>query len=158
MSQLNEGLCHPKALGVSASSDDDATIMPPSSEVGLRKDSSCSSSSADGRFVNQRSFGTSTVGDTGGGVGTSNGNARWCWGYGGDFGNKLEQMSDGPFCMNGLVDADRTLHPGTAEVRELSIADKASKARCGNTGMMTVDATVIGAPKRILVANFLFLP
>lgn len=42
---------------------------------------------------------------------------RWCWGYGGDFGPK-QWLNDGPFCMNGLVDADRTLHPGVAEVNK----------------------------------------
>jgi hypothetical protein len=96
---------------VSASSDDHYSP----SEVVQRQDSSGASS---GGISKHASPPSTTVGDTGGGVGTSNGQLqRWCWGYGGDFGNKLEQMSDGPFCMNGLVDADRTLHPGTAEVR-----------------------------------------
>jgi len=42
------------------------------------------------------------------------GRIRWL--YGGDFG---EEKSDGPFCANGIVAADRTLHPAIAEVKKV---------------------------------------
>ncbi|HEX4906372.1 MAG TPA: glycoside hydrolase family 2 TIM barrel-domain containing protein [Acidimicrobiales bacterium] len=37
-------------------------------------------------------------------------------GYGGDFG---DQPNDGPFCLNGLVDADRTPHPSLFELAKV---------------------------------------
>jgi beta-galactosidase len=40
------------------------------------------------------------------------------WGYGGDFGPE-GTPSDGNFCCNGLVSADRTPHPGLAEVKKV---------------------------------------
>ena len=39
--------------------------------------------------------------------------------YGGTFGPKDERKSDGNFCANGLVNADRTPHPGLAEVKKV---------------------------------------
>lgn len=42
-----------------------------------------------------------------------NGNVQWL--YGGDFG---EEVSDRHFCANGLVGADRQLHPPIAEVKK----------------------------------------
>ncbi|TFG83283.1 MAG: DUF4981 domain-containing protein, partial [Erysipelotrichales bacterium] len=42
------------------------------------------------------------------------GNIQWL--YGGDFG---EEKTDGPFCANGLVAADRTLHPAILEVKKV---------------------------------------
>jgi beta-galactosidase len=39
--------------------------------------------------------------------------------YGGTFGPKDERKSDGNFCANGLVSADRTPHPGLAEVKKV---------------------------------------
>ena len=40
------------------------------------------------------------------------------WGYGGDFGAK-DFQNDKNFCMNGLVDADRTPHPSLYEVKKV---------------------------------------
>lgn len=40
------------------------------------------------------------------------------WKYGGDFGEK-DIPSDANFCMNGLVNADRTPHPGLHEVKKV---------------------------------------
>jgi len=40
------------------------------------------------------------------------------WAYGGDFGPK-GTPSDGNFCCNGLVSADRTPHPGLAEMKKI---------------------------------------
>lgn len=37
------------------------------------------------------------------------------WAYGGDFG---DEPNDGPFCMNGLLSADRTPHPALWEVKK----------------------------------------
>ncbi len=39
------------------------------------------------------------------------------WAYGGDYGERAP--SDGNFNLNGLVDADRTPHPGLAEVKKI---------------------------------------
>ena len=39
--------------------------------------------------------------------------------YGGTFGPTDERKSDGNFCANGLVNADRTPHPGLAEVKKV---------------------------------------
>jgi beta-galactosidase len=39
--------------------------------------------------------------------------------YGGTFGPKNPNTSDGNFCANGLVSADRTPHPGLAEVKKV---------------------------------------
>ncbi len=39
------------------------------------------------------------------------------WGYGGDF-EPEGQHHDGSFCLNGLVAADRTVHPGIYEVKK----------------------------------------
>jgi beta-galactosidase len=40
------------------------------------------------------------------------------WAYGGDFG-PAGTPSDNNFCCNGLVDADRTPHPGLAEIKKI---------------------------------------
>lgn len=42
-------------------------------------------------------------------------NGRHYWGYGGDFG--INMPSDGNFCCNGIVSADRTPHPAMNEVK-----------------------------------------
>jgi beta-galactosidase len=39
--------------------------------------------------------------------------------YGGTFGEKNPLKSDGNFCANGLISADRTPHPGLAEVKKV---------------------------------------
>lgn len=39
--------------------------------------------------------------------------------YGGTFGGVDERQSDGNFCANGLISADRTPHPGLAEVKKV---------------------------------------
>jgi len=41
------------------------------------------------------------------------------FGYGGSFGVKDDRKSDGNFCANGLVNADRRPHPGLAEVSKV---------------------------------------
>jgi len=41
------------------------------------------------------------------------------FGYGGSFGVRDEHKSDGNFCANGLVNADRRPHPGLAEVSKV---------------------------------------
>lgn len=41
---------------------------------------------------------------------------RMFWAYGGDYGDRFTP-SDGNFCCNGLVSADRTPHPALAEVK-----------------------------------------
>ena len=43
---------------------------------------------------------------------------RKYWAYGGDFGPK-DVPSDGNFCTNGLVFADRAAHPGLSEVKKV---------------------------------------
>ena len=40
---------------------------------------------------------------------------QW-WAFGGDFG---EEPNDGPFCMNGLVAPDRSVHPGLWEYKKV---------------------------------------
>ncbi len=40
------------------------------------------------------------------------------WGYGGDFGAQNLQ-NDGNFCINGIVNADRSPHPGLAELKKV---------------------------------------
>lgn len=42
------------------------------------------------------------------------GNIQWL--YGGDFG---EEKTNGPFCANGLIAADRSLHPAITEVKKV---------------------------------------
>jgi len=43
---------------------------------------------------------------------------KWFWAYGGDFGPQ-GTPSDDNFCCNGLVSADRTPHPGLAEMKKI---------------------------------------
>jgi beta-galactosidase len=43
---------------------------------------------------------------------------KWFWAYGGDFGPP-GTPSDGNFCCNGLVTADRKPHPGLAQVKKV---------------------------------------
>ena len=43
-------------------------------------------------------------------------NGKEFWAYGGDFGDK---PNDGPFCINGLLAPDRTLHPHYYEVKHV---------------------------------------
>lgn len=43
-------------------------------------------------------------------------NGKWYWAYGGDYG-RPGTPSDGSFCCNGLVAADRTPHPHLEEVK-----------------------------------------
>jgi beta-galactosidase len=45
-------------------------------------------------------------------------NGKKSWGYGGDFGGD-KFTNDENFCANGLVAADRTLHPGIYEVKKI---------------------------------------
>jgi beta-galactosidase len=45
-------------------------------------------------------------------------NGRKSWGYGGDFGAQ-NFTNDENFCANGLVFADRTIHPGLLEVKKV---------------------------------------
>lgn len=45
-------------------------------------------------------------------------NGREYWGYGGDFG-AWKYTNDENFCCNGLVNPDRTPHPGLAEVKKV---------------------------------------
>lgn len=40
------------------------------------------------------------------------------WGYGGDF-EPEGVHNDGNFCLNGIVNADRTIHPGALEVKKV---------------------------------------
>lgn len=47
---------------------------------------------------------------------TTNENGEQYWGYGGDF-EPEGVYNDGNFCMNGLVNPDRTPHPGLQEVK-----------------------------------------
>ncbi|TRX66001.1 glycoside hydrolase family 2 TIM barrel-domain containing protein [Carboxylicivirga sp. M1479] len=49
---------------------------------------------------------------------TKNENGEAYWAYGGDFGPD-DIPSDKNFCMNGLVNADRTLHPAIHEVKKV---------------------------------------
>ena len=55
---------------------------------------------------------------------------RTFWAYGGDYG---DVPNDGNFCINGLVNPDRTVHPGIHEVREM-YSPVAIKATDANTG------------------------
>lgn len=45
-------------------------------------------------------------------------NGEEYWGYGGDFGAS-EIQNDGNFCINGVVNPDRTPHPALAEVKKV---------------------------------------
>ncbi len=49
---------------------------------------------------------------------TKNENGEEFWAYGGDFGPK-GTPSDGNFCLNGLVDPDRSPHPSLTEVKKV---------------------------------------
>ncbi len=51
------------------------------------------------------------------------------WKYGGDFGGE-DIPSDANFCMNGLVNADRTPHPGLNEVKKVYQNIGFAKAAC----------------------------
>ena len=57
---------------------------------------------------------------------------RPCWGYGGDFGAWM-YTHDENFCCNGLVQPDRTPHPGLYEVKKVyqDILFRDRDARCG---------------------------
>lgn len=52
------------------------------------------------------------------GIKTHDENGKTYWGYGGDFGAGHLQ-NDQNFCANGLVAADRSLHPGIHEVKKV---------------------------------------
>lgn len=54
------------------------------------------------------------VGRGDGAAGGGEGSEVGTWGYGGDFG---EPLNDGNFCVNGVVWPDRTPHPAMEEVR-----------------------------------------
>lgn len=58
------------------------------------------------------------------------------FGYGGDFGPP-DVVSDGNFCMNGLVGADRTPHPGLLEAKKLQQPVKVTAQDAGQ-GNITV--------------------
>jgi len=45
-------------------------------------------------------------------------NGEEYWGYGGDFGAENLQ-NDGNFCLNGIVNADRSPHPGLSELKKV---------------------------------------
>lgn len=64
-------------------------------------------------------------------------NGREYWAYGGDFGTNMP--SDGNFCCNGIVSADRTPHPAMSEV----------KYAHQNVGFESIDA----ATGKFLVTN-----
>ncbi|MDE6532191.1 MAG: DUF4981 domain-containing protein [Muribaculaceae bacterium] len=49
---------------------------------------------------------------------TKDGNGKEYWAYGGDFGAE-GYNNDGNFCINGLVQPDRTPHPGLMEVKKV---------------------------------------
>lgn len=51
------------------------------------------------------------------GLDASEGDGRHYWAYGGDF-NAQEYTHDENFCINGLVQPDRTPHPGLKEVKK----------------------------------------
>lgn len=53
------------------------------------------------------------------------------WAYGGDFG--VDQPSDGNFCANGVVSADRSIHPAMVEVKKVyqNVAFKAIDLKNG---------------------------
>ncbi len=53
------------------------------------------------------------------------------WKYGGDFGGK-DIPSDANFCMNGLVNADRTPHPGLQEVKKVYQNINFERLQCSN--------------------------
>ncbi len=55
------------------------------------------------------------------------------WAYGGDFGPE-DTPSDGNFCINGLVNPDRTPHPGLIEVKKVyqNLKVEALDAQLGN--------------------------
>ncbi len=52
------------------------------------------------------------------GILTKDENGKEYWAYGGDFG-AMNYPNDGNFCINGLVNPDRTPHPGLAEVKKV---------------------------------------
>ena len=52
------------------------------------------------------------------GLKAKNDNGKTFWGYGGDFGSGHLQ-NDENFCANGLVAADRSIHPGINEVKKV---------------------------------------
>ena len=52
------------------------------------------------------------------GLDAGDGNGHHYWAYGGDF-DASEYTHDENFCINGLVNPDRTPHPGLAEVKKV---------------------------------------
>ncbi|MGB3776016.1 MAG: glycoside hydrolase family 2 TIM barrel-domain containing protein, partial [Leeuwenhoekiella sp.] len=52
------------------------------------------------------------------GILTTSENGEKYWGYGGDFGAEHLQ-NDGNFCLNGIVNPDRSPHPGLAELKKV---------------------------------------
>ena len=103
--------------------DDDAQLRGTCGSVGGDTPTSAASVSA-----------STSVPFVGGNTGRSN-EVGWCWGYGGDFGRR--ELHDGPFCMNGLVDADRRPHPAMAEVKYLfqpCVIAGAGRAGAGESG------------------------
>ncbi|MGL6021600.1 MAG: glycoside hydrolase family 2 TIM barrel-domain containing protein [Chitinophagaceae bacterium] len=46
-------------------------------------------------------------------------NGKWYWTYGGDYGDPSKVPSDGNFCDNGLVSANRKPHPHLKEVQKV---------------------------------------
>ena len=59
------------------------------------------------------------------------------WGYGGDF-NAWMYPDDGNFCCNGLVNPDRTPHPGLYEVKKV-YQDILFRAKDARRGIVTVE-------------------
>ena len=51
------------------------------------------------------------------GFAEKDGNGRFFWAYGGDYGKDMP--SDGNFCCNGLISPDRTPHPALKEVKHV---------------------------------------
>jgi beta-galactosidase len=71
------------------------------------------------------------------GIKTKDENGKTYWGYGGDFGAGHLQ-NDLNFCANGLVAADRSLHPGIYEVKKV-YQDIIFKNKDWKKGLITVE-------------------
>lgn len=65
------------------------------------------------------------------------GNGKLYWGYGGDFGAE-GYTHDENFCINGLVQPDRTPHPGLKEVKKVYQDIRFAPKSLGN-GIVTVE-------------------
>ncbi len=71
------------------------------------------------------------------GLATKDENGRFYWAYGADFGSAQYPHQEN-FCLNGLVNPDRTAHPGLAEVKKV-YQDIIFKAKDISNGIISIE-------------------